>query len=225
MIWTSERAPLSPASSFYQQLNSGGCEAFFRTGVRFPARRKESPGVAEELHLRRTCREQIYREAAGPARPPGWRPPDAQEPRWASSRSSAPPAHFTGEKTGVERHRSKCWSQNLSLGLSRPVPKTVLVSGLYTLSPRNASSSKKVQPSPASRPEEPPPTLPFPNRDGPQRRTIEFLDPAAPRPACEQAVRGRKSDLVNKSSEWWRQGNLPGGSRPCQIASSILAIF
>ena len=34
------------------------------------------------------------------------------------------------------RHRSKCWSQNLSLGLSRPVPKTVLVSGLYPVSPK-----------------------------------------------------------------------------------------
>lgn len=204
---SSGQASVSPLGERTRQVWLRGCTRGAPAGNRY---REAGP-------RRRPCH--------GPCSPPRLAPTDAQEPRWASSLSSAPPAHFTGEETGVECHRSKCWSQNLSLGLSRPVPKTVLVSGLYTLSPRNASSSNKVQPSPTSRPEEPPLTLPFPNRDGPQRRTIEFLDPAAPRPACEQAVQGRKSDLVNKSSEWWRQGNLPGGSRPCQIASSILAIF
>lgn len=40
MIWTMGKAPLSLASSFYQQLDSGGCEAF--TG---------QAREAEELHL------------------------------------------------------------------------------------------------------------------------------------------------------------------------------
>ena len=43
---------------------------------------------------------------------------------------------FYRQEKRVGRHQGKCWSQNLSLDLSRPVPIMVLVSGLYPVSPK-----------------------------------------------------------------------------------------
>ena len=83
--FASGKAPLSLASSFYQQLDSEAVKPLLshRRGVCFPARGKESPRVAEELPLRDAPAGSKYRERsgrdAGSARgPPGWRPPDEQ---------------------------------------------------------------------------------------------------------------------------------------------------
>lgn len=91
--------------------------------------------------------------------------------------SSAPPACFTGEKAGRVSPEQVLEPETLS----RPIPKTVLVSGLYPVSSKCQLFQKPAAlPSVRARVVSSL-SLPFPRRSlwlaraGPQRHTVEFL--------------------------------------------------